>query len=83
MYYFKDKCKRSRIKIEKITIRDYPWLMDTIREEICFETDFFVVQDILQKNEPELYRSWFSKNIVDVTSGAALTLLKRDLQNIL
>lgn len=82
IYDFNDRCKKLRIMIEKMTIRDYPGLLDIIHEIICSgrKSD---VKNVLQKNEPELYHSWFPSNIVDVMSGAALTLLKRDLQNIL
>ncbi|XP_071576548.1 uncharacterized protein [Temnothorax nylanderi] len=83
IYDFNDRCKKSRIKIKEMTIRDYPWLMDAIREAIRSEEDTWNVKDILQKNELELYRNWFPENIANVTSGAALALLNRDLQNIL
>lgn len=87
LYDFNDRLKiydkKSRIKIEKMTIKDYPWLMDIILEVIRSKEDSYSVKDVLEKNESELCRSWFPENIANVTSGAALTLLNRDLQNIL
>lgn len=82
IYDFNNRSKKSCIKIEEMTVRDYPWLMDFIHEVIRVK-DSWNVRNILQKNEPELYCSLFSSNIANVTSGAALALLKRDLQNIL
>jgi len=82
IYDFNSRCKKC-VKIEEMTIRDYPWLMDVIHEVIRVKEDSWNVKNILQKNEPELYCSWFPSNIANVTSGAALALLKRDLQNIL
>lgn len=86
IYDFNDRCKKSHVKIEEITIRDYSWLMNDIFEAIRSKDSWNmkdVLKDVLQKNEPELYRSWFPEHIANVTSGAALALLKRDLQNIL
>lgn len=83
IYNFNDRCKKSRIKIEEMTIRDYPWLMDTIREVIRSKDECWTVKDILEKNESELYRSWFPENIANVSSGEALALLNRDVQSIL
>ncbi|XP_071575555.1 uncharacterized protein [Temnothorax nylanderi] len=83
IYDFNDRCKKSRIKIEEMTIRDYPWLRDAIFEAIRSDDDCGDVKGTLQKKEPELYRSWFPEDIANVTSGAALALLNRDLQNIL
>lgn len=83
IYNFKDRCKKSCIKVEEITIRDYPWLMNAIVEVIRSKEDSWNVKDVLQKNELELYRSWFPETIMDIMSGAALALLKRDLQSIL
>ncbi|XP_071651105.1 uncharacterized protein [Temnothorax longispinosus] len=83
IYDFNDRCKKSCINIEEMTIRDYSWLMDAILEAIRSDKDTRDVEDTLQKKEPELYRSWFPEDIVNVTSGAALALLNRDLQNIL
>lgn len=83
MYDFNDRCKKSHIKIEEMTIRDYPWLMDTILEAIRSKEDSCSAKNVLEKNESELYRSWFPENIANVTSGAALALLNRDLQSIL
>ncbi|XP_036144412.1 uncharacterized protein LOC118646164 [Monomorium pharaonis] len=89
MYDFNDRCKKSRIEIEKMTITDYPWLMNGVFQMICSKEWYFEpcwnLKDILRKNEPKLYGCWFSSknNIANITSGAALILLKRDLQNVL
>ncbi|XP_018399881.1 PREDICTED: uncharacterized protein LOC108777469 [Cyphomyrmex costatus] len=82
IYDFNNRYKKSCIKIEKMTIRDYPWLMDAIYRILRFYENYNV-KNILQKNEPELYCSWFPSNIANVTSNAALARLKRDLRNIL
>ncbi|XP_067206245.1 uncharacterized protein [Linepithema humile] len=89
MYDFNLKCKKMGIDEELMTIKDYPWLMNAIRV-IMRKTDFILQKKmhiLLYKYEPELYRSWFlsttSKNIADVTSGAALLLLKKDFQSVL
>ncbi|XP_018400857.1 PREDICTED: uncharacterized protein LOC108778233 [Cyphomyrmex costatus] len=74
--------KTSCTKIEKMTIRDYPWLMDVIYE-ILRSGKNSILKNILQENEPELYCSWFPSNMANVTSGAALALLKRDSRNVL
>ncbi|XP_011858226.1 PREDICTED: uncharacterized protein LOC105555794 [Vollenhovia emeryi] len=83
IFDFNNRCKKSHVKIEKMTIKDYPWVMDTILEVIRSKEDSWYVEEELQKNEPELYRSWLPENIVNVTSGMALTLLNHDLQYIL
>lgn len=85
MYDFNNRCKKLPVKIEEMTIRDYPWLMDTIFQVLrSKEKNSWNVEDILEKNEPELYSGWFpSKNITNVTSGAALVLLKRNSQKVL
>jgi len=83
MYDFNTRWKKSSIKIEKMTIRDYPWLMDIIlemREEEDYPSS---IEVLLQLHEPVLHRIWFPDSIMIVTSGAALALLKRDLSSIL
>ncbi|XP_018400858.1 PREDICTED: LOW QUALITY PROTEIN: uncharacterized protein LOC108778234 [Cyphomyrmex costatus] len=84
IYDFNNWYKKSCTKIEKMTIRDYPWLMDVIYE-ILRSGKNSILKNILQENEPELYCSWFPSNIPNacVTSGVAHALLKRDLPNIL
>ncbi|XP_018393024.1 PREDICTED: uncharacterized protein LOC108772070 [Cyphomyrmex costatus] len=82
IYDFNNRYKKSCTKIEKMTIRDYPWLMDVIYE-ILRSGKNSILKNILQENEPELYCSWFPSNIANVTSGAALALLKRDSRNVL
>jgi len=83
MYDFNTRWEKSNIKIEKMTIRDYPWLMDLIlemREEGEYPSS---IETLLQLHEPVLHRIWFPDSIMKVTSGAALALLKRDLPSIL
>ncbi|XP_024889987.1 uncharacterized protein LOC112466227 [Temnothorax curvispinosus] len=88
MYNFNDRCKRSRIEIEKMTIRDYPWLIDVIdrisRDSLLYrDGSFWNAIRVLKLNEPELFpdiREPYS--LANVRSGAALALLKRDLQKI-
>lgn len=90
IYDFNDRCKKSHIKVKEMTIRHYPWLIDDIFEAISSKDPWNdvlkdILKDVLQKYELELYRSWFPENkyIVNITSGVALALLKRDLQSIL
>lgn len=85
IYDFNDRCNKSRINVQKMTIRDYPWLIKDILDAISSKEYCGRLKDELQKNEPELYCSWFPDEykIADVKSGAALALLKRDSQDIL
>ncbi|XP_025072898.1 uncharacterized protein LOC112552221, partial [Pogonomyrmex barbatus] len=84
IYDFNERCKKSRINIKQIRITDYPWLENFLFEELtsCRQS-YCDVKDILQKYEPELYHSWFPGSIVNIKSGEALRLLKRDSQKIL
>ncbi|XP_012221327.2 uncharacterized protein [Linepithema humile] len=87
MYDFNEKCKK--FGLEHMSIKNYPCLMNAIRTIMHVKTNFSsrTMRILLHKYEPELYRSWFlpdtSKNIADVTSGAALRLLKQDSQSVL
>ncbi|XP_036144213.1 uncharacterized protein LOC118646050 [Monomorium pharaonis] len=92
MYDFNDRCKKSRIEIEKMTITDYPWLRNAVFQMLVDSEeweldDCWNLKDVLKKNEPELYDNLYDSiledNIANVTSGAALTLLKQDLENVL
>ncbi|KAL0118054.1 hypothetical protein PUN28_009023 [Cardiocondyla obscurior] len=83
MYEFNERCKQARVKIDTLTIKDYPWLMKIVFKAIRSKEDPWQVKSELQKNEPELYRTYFPKSIADVTSAAALSLLKRDWQSVL
>ncbi|XP_072749982.1 uncharacterized protein [Anoplolepis gracilipes] len=89
MYNFNDRCKKSRTKIEHMTIENYPWLKNTLRSilkskdtQSHFDEN---VRKILQINEPLFFSSFNSseKRIADVTTGEALALLKRQPQDIL
>ncbi|KAL6257879.1 hypothetical protein P5V15_011478 [Pogonomyrmex californicus] len=84
IYDFNERCKKSRINIKQIRITDYPWLENFLFEELtsCRQS-YCDVKDILQKYEPELYHTWFPGSIVNIKSGEALRLLKRDSQKIL
>jgi hypothetical protein len=88
MYDFNEKFKQ--FGAELMSIKDYPWLMNAIRTIMCLKTNLSSQRKariLLHKYEPELYRSWFlpntSKNIENVTSGAALRLLKNNFQSVL
>nr|XP_012221295.1 PREDICTED: uncharacterized protein LOC105671587 [Linepithema humile] len=84
---------RKRRKIydpELVSITKYPWFMNAIYTIMRLKINFpsqRVARILLHKFEPELYRSWFlpstSKNIENVTSGAALRLLKQNSQSVL
>lgn len=89
MYDFNYRCKKSHVRPERMTIKDYPWLMNVIRvimrsERVC--PFWKEAQDALRKQERELYYStifpYTLTNIADVKSGAAFRLLKRNLQSI-
>lgn len=90
MYDFNYRCKKSHVReYAKLTIKNYPWLMDTIHaimrsEQVCLF--FKEAQDVLRKQEREIYYNIIFPStlteIADVKSGAALRLLKRNLQSI-
>lgn len=86
MYEFNDTCKKSHIKIEYMKIQNYNWLLDNIKTILNSSPKEMYVQSVLwtlKKKEPELYRSLRPEEIANVTSGEALTLLKRNPENIL
>lgn len=85
MYEFNNICKKSHINIEYMKIKNYPWLVNSIRETIQFNGLYYVetVVMLLKKKEPKLYRDFTSEKIADVTTGEALALLKQNPQNIL
>ncbi|KAM0727306.1 hypothetical protein ACS0PU_006638 [Formica fusca] len=89
MYDFNDRCKKSGTKIERMTIKSYDWLLNDIGALISFDNKFPLdaqnILKILQKQEPELYRTLNpQKKIADmIKSGEALALLKQNPQDIL
>ncbi|KMQ92338.1 serine threonine-protein kinase haspin-like protein [Lasius niger] len=88
MYDFNKRCKKSCTKIERITIKDYPWILDTIRAIIRSNRLSWDMKDVLKIKEPEFNvepqgLDSSKKKIADVTTGAALALLKRNPQDIL
>lgn len=88
MYKFNDRCEKSHTKIEHVTVKDYPWLLDIIRAIIKSNKLSWNTKDILKINAPELMdgrseEDPSKKKIVDVTTCAALALLKRNPQEIL
>lgn len=89
MYNFNDRNEKSST-VKHITIKDYPWLMDTVKQIMWDLTDKFYyydyLKDILYKHEREFHDSLFpssAENSIDFTSGAAFNMLKRDPQCIL
>lgn len=85
MYNFNNRCKKSGTKIERMTIKNYDRLLNDIRAIILSDYESAPnVRKILQKEEPELYRSLYrSKELADVNTGEALALLKQNPQDIL
>jgi len=83
IYNFNTRWKKSSIKIEKMTITDYPWLVDIILEMREEDEYPLSIKALLQLHEPILHQLWFPDSIMKVTSGAALAVLKRNLPNIL
>ncbi|KAL6434754.1 hypothetical protein ACFW04_005158 [Cataglyphis niger] len=84
MYDFNVRCKKSGTKIERMRIKNYDWLLNNIRTIISFENGLISgVRKILEKEEPELYRSLYPTKFADVTTGKALALLKQNPQDIL
>ncbi|KYN31777.1 hypothetical protein ALC56_13916 [Trachymyrmex septentrionalis] len=81
----------NEINVEKLTIRDYPWLMDTVFEILRFEEGFKKCSQKCRNNySDKLYRSWFpswfQENTISEENTTPVSLktlaLKSDLQNI-
>ncbi|XP_050462106.1 uncharacterized protein LOC126857060 isoform X1 [Cataglyphis hispanica] len=84
MYDFNERCKKSGTKIERMTIKNYDWLLNNIRDLLSDSERDLNIWKILQKWEPELFRSLYRpKELADVKTGEALALLKQNPQDIL
>lgn len=92
IYNFNDRCEKAKTKIERVTITDYPWLIDEINAILIKKNlnvkdpsdAYHAIKKILRTKEPKLYDELFSseKIIVDVRSGEILRLLARNPQSI-
>ncbi|XP_020282811.1 uncharacterized protein LOC109854297 [Pseudomyrmex gracilis] len=92
MYNFNNRCEKAKTKIERVTITDYPWLIDEINAILIKKNlnaknpsyNYHVIKKLLRTKEPKLYDELFSseKIIVDVTTGEILRLLARSPQSI-
>lgn len=84
------KCYKNKINVEKLTIRDYPWLMDAVFEILRSEKHSENnnnnnniennMHRLLQSHEPELYHRWFPPS-EDITFASLTLVLKSNLQN--
>lgn len=93
MYVFTYRHQKSHPKVEPLMIKNYPWLTDAVRKAIWNISEGSYYYDraklMLRRYDLDLYNDWFlkPKNIIisdeDMTSGAALSILKQDPQHVL
>ncbi|XP_017795532.1 PREDICTED: uncharacterized protein LOC108576967 [Habropoda laboriosa] len=90
IYYFNDIHVSKTSRVERMSIKNYPWLIHAVGE-IASSTEpknahiVGKLQQLLKIHESDLYeRFWFTeKKIANVETGEALKLLRRNPEDIL
>lgn len=91
MYEFNNRCIKANSKMEKLSIKTYPWLCEVLKNIIQSEPEEmrWQVQSIVKNiktNEPELYIEWVptaADEALGFENRQALVRLRDDPQNIL
>lgn len=90
IYYFNEVHVNKNTHIERMTVKNYPWLLQAIEEILPTTTqnDIYIVanlQNIFMTYEMDLYQRFWprTKKVVEIKVSEALKILKRNPQDIL
>ncbi|XP_068966719.1 uncharacterized protein [Bombus flavifrons] len=90
IYYYNQVHVNKTSRIKRMTIKNYPWLLEAIEEILSTirQSDIYAVaylQNTFMKHEMDLYERFWprTKKIVEIEISEALKLLKRNPQDIL
>ncbi|XP_043593199.1 uncharacterized protein LOC122572376 [Bombus pyrosoma] len=90
IYYFNQVHVSKNSHVERMTVKNYPWLLQAIEEILSTTTqnDIYIVlslQNIFMRYEMELYERFWprTEKMVEIKISKAVRLLKRNPQDIL
>ena len=90
IYYFNQIHVNEASRIERMTVKNYPWLLQAIEEILPMtrQSDIYIVahlQDVLMRYEMDVYERFWPRNkkTVEIKISEALKILKRNPQEIL
>lgn len=89
IYHFNDTHVNKTYRVERMSIKNYPWLMEKVKEIFSAndeKRDQYVIDNlkrILSRHEQDLYESLAVEEIANVSKGEALKILKRNPEKIL
>lgn len=89
IYHFNDTHINKTYRVERMSIKNYPWLIGKVKEILSADDERhnrYVIDNlkrILSKHEQDLYESLVVEEIANVSKGEALKVLKRNPEKIL